>query len=407
MPSKNKILLITSNHISSNPRLVKEAECLVRNKYSVAVLSFQSLNSLDESDNRIAEGNKFKLITVKWFTSKIMVYKPVYKLLKMVSDKVGNSTFSNLFFSPSILLLFFRGLFVKCDFIIAHNLPALAAAGYLSKLKNIPFAFDAEDFHRGESNTISKKEKNKLIGIENCFLPDARYITCASPLIQTEYKLLFPNGKFETVNNVFSSTFIQSPKSNSDSPLQLFWFSQTVGPQRGIEDVIKALGFLGDKCDAVLNLLGKVEPEYKDCLIELSIENQFDPNRIIWIDTVEPDSIFIIASKMDVGLALETKTIFNRNICLTNKIFTYMNSGLAVIASDTDAQKRIINEYPGFGKLYTENNHEELADTIHYWDINRGELNVSKKKSSELARTVFNWEMEQDKFLEILKSGMI
>ncbi len=407
MPDTKKILLITSNHISSNPRLVKEAECLVGNNYSVSVLSFQSLPSLDESDIRIAEENKFNLITIKWFSAKLLVYKPIYKLLKTITDVSGISSFSNLFISPSSLLLIIRGFFIKCDFIVAHNLPALVAAGYLSKIRSIPFAFDAEDFHRGESNTISEKEKNKLIQIENYFLPKARYITCASPLIEAEYKLLYPKGKYETVNNVFSSAYIQAPKFNSDSPLQLFWFSQTVGPQRGIEEVIKALGLLGNKCEAVLNLLGNVDFEYKHKLNNLAKEYDFDPKRINWISTVEPDKIFYIASEMDIGLALETRAIYNRNICLTNKIFTYMISGLAVIATDTDAQKKVIDDNPGFGKLYMEGNLQELADLIAFWNINREELEKSKLKSFEYAGTVFNWEMEQNKFLNILKSSMI
>lgn len=407
MPKKRKILLITSNHISSNPRLVKESECLVKNNFSISVLSFQSLKSLSEFDTLIAEKNKIKLITIQWFSLKYLVYKPIYKTLRFILNNSKDSVYSKLFFYPSSLILILRGLFIQCDFIIAHNIPALIAAGFLSKIRNIPFGFDAEDFHRGESNTISEKNKNKLIQIENYFLPKSSYITCASPLIEKECKLLFPTEKFETINNVFSSAFIQSSKHNQDSALQLFWFSQTVGPQRGIEEVIRALGFLGNKCDAKLNLLGKVGVEYKSELNRLAAENNVDPLRINWISTVDPDSIFSIAAKMDIGLALETKSIYNRNICLTNKIFTYMTSGLAVIATNTDAQQKILDDFPGFAKIYQENNFQELAEIILFWNSNREDLINTKLKSLELAQTTFNWEIEQEKFLNILKSSLI
>ena len=121
---------------------------------------------------------------------------------------------------------------------------------------------------------------------------------------------------------------------------------------------------------------------------------------------ISPDDIIPLASKFDIGLAPEVSRPLNRDICLTNKIFTYMQAGLAIIASDTTAQKALLEKYPAIGELYENGNIEMLAATIqHYYD-DRDQLYRAKKASWQIARSELNWEIESEKFLKVISDTL-
>ena len=107
-------------------------------------------------------------------------------------------------------------------------------------------------------------------------------------------------------------------------------------------------------------------------------------------------------SNFDIGLALEPAFSFNNEIALSNKLFTYLLSGLAIIASNTRAQTNFIEENSGIGKLYTIGDTDELANIILAFYENKLLLNSYKETAYHLAQTKYNWELEQNKFLSII-----
>ena len=51
-----------------------------------------------------------------------------------------------------------------------------------------------------------------------------------------------------------------------------------------------------------------------------------------------------LASQYDLGLAAEIGETPNRNISLTNKLFTYLLAGVPILASDIDAHTQLASE---------------------------------------------------------------
>ncbi|MFN0050336.1 MAG: glycosyltransferase, partial [Cytophagales bacterium] len=109
-----------------------------------------------------------------------------------------------------------------------------------------------------------------------------------------------------------------------------------------------------------------------------------------------------IASQFDIGMALEQNIPYNRDICLTNKIFTYLASGIAVIASETEAQKQFMQSYPAIGKSYPIDDVEKLAEIMQYYFENRADLQKAKEASFALGKDELNWEKESEKFIRII-----
>ena len=113
----------------------------------------------------------------------------------------------------------------------------------LKSLLSIPVIWDAEDFHRGETDESSRISR-KIQKLEDLCIPQLRTITAASPLIGKAYKSLYPSLVVHTINNDFPSSKGCRPIPNVDQPLALVWFSQILGLDRGLKEFLKCLKFL-------------------------------------------------------------------------------------------------------------------------------------------------------------------
>jgi len=201
------------------------------------------------------------------------------------------------------------------------------------------------------------------------------------------------------INNTFSRKFIQAVKDNGTGALRLFWFSQIVGIERGLETVIEAINQLAD-CDISLHILGNCTGEFRRHLLKLSK----NPSSIQFLEPVAPDAIFAIASQFDIGLATEVPHSENRRLCLTNKLFTYVLAGNCILASDTPAQKKFMQENPGMGVLYKSNDAVSLAGVLQKLYDNHSALQEYKMQTHLLAQRSLNWETEFEKLSEVIGS---
>jgi len=396
------ICLITPGHIATNPRLLKEASAFIKAGYSVHIIFSQYMDYLIAEDFAILNKEKKCSFSNLVWTNKSFGRRLYSGIIQKIALLIGGRRKSANIFTKVILnrnyqWQFQEALKAKADLYIAHNAGAIAVAGDAAKKNNAKFAFDAEDFHRGEN--LSDLVKRGLILIEDHYLPIADYITAASPLIAKEYEQLYKKS-ISTILNVFPKPNLPQMEKQNFNGLKLFWFSQTIGFDRGIEVVIEAMGKINNPLLS-LHLLGNHNEQIKIQFNELAISFGLQTSQLHFYSPISPDEIFAFANQFDVGLATETGIPYNRDICLTNKIFTYVQSGLAVIASDTAAQYKLIQDYPQLGLIYNKEESNQLISILSRYLIAPHELQLAKQNSLALAQEVFNWEIEQQKFLQI------
>jgi len=154
-----------------------------------------------------------------------------------------------------------------------------------------------------------------------------------------------------------------------------------------------------------LHLLGSCTEEVKISFANLA-KTEGLYNALFYHEPIPADDIFSFATKFDIGLATELSIPFNRNICLTNKIFTYIQSGLAIIASDTNAQTLLMEKYPNMGMIYKKNDPKSLSQIIKNYLDDRELLPVHQKQAYKYATEVLNWELESKKFLSIVEQTL-
>jgi glycosyltransferase involved in cell wall biosynthesis len=295
---------------------------------------------------------------------------------------------------------------IKASLFIAHNLAALPVAARAANYHGVKYAIDAEDYHRGEMPHENSRDAMLKKKVEDRYLPGAAYLTAASPLITQQYASHYPAKRVITINNVFSVTYQQSLDArNNRQGLKLFWFSQTVGLDRGLEEVIQAMGLLQKK-DVQLTLLGHCTDQQRVHFIDLGRQQGLAEGQIIFLPTVPPEEVFTISRSHDIGLALEVPHCTNRDICLTNKIFTYLIAGNAIIASETRAQKLFMDTYPGVGLSFPVRDVDRLAEHILFFYQNREALEEYRRNAWRLAKEELNWEKEKCRFLDVVQATL-
>lgn len=400
----HKIVLISSGQPSVNPRLVKEANFFSELGYEVFVLYSYWTHWAWKTDEQLFKSVKWKPILAGGspFKNKLLYLttKIRFKVLNTIANNFTlNFGVAEVAKGRATLELLKLAKSIKATLYIAHNLAALPIAIKAANYCNAKFGFDAEDFHRNEVSNFSGDFNYRISKyLEDKYLNECDYISAASPLIAENYKKLYPQINPVIINNVFELKHIQEASFSNDNRLKLFWFSQTIGRQRGIEDVISAINLLKNPL-IELHLLGNITPDDKMYFEELS--GNFSSYLFIY-NPIAPDSIFKFANRFDIGLALELNTPFNREVCLTNKIFTYLVAGLAIIASNTLAQKAFIEKNNGIGSTYSNGDVKALALTIDNYFNDRQLLNSCKLESNKIAKEKYNWETESTALIKTI-----
>lgn len=400
---KYKLVLITTGQPSVNPRIVKEANAFTTAGHNVTMVYCNWISWADKADLTILKNANWKGILVGGSSRKniLLFYytKLRYKFFRFLSSKnicnlsVAENAQARCY--PELLAL---ATSLKGDYYIAHNLGALAVAKKAAIANTSKCGFDFEDYHRGEVELMNNADKKRINYLEEKYIPGCDHLSFASPMIAAKELMHFPNFRNNSIviNNCFPLNDIP-PIHGINGKLNLFWFSQTVGADRGLITVLLAMKLLNNSKIA-LTLVGNITDEilkdFKNILGDLS-------KQLIIKGIVPPQDIDKIAAEADVGLALEQSIPINRDICLTNKIFTYLSSGLAIIFTDTTAQKEFNYTYRA-GLIYEQGNVEALASCLQEY-LKPGKLYQQKLNNWQLAKEKLNWEEESKKLLDLIE----
>ena len=401
--NKLKIVLITTGQPAVNPRIVKEANALHAAGFDVTILYSFFIHWAQEKDKILLKNVlwKYKMLGGDEIDNKAFYF---FTRLRCKISGILNKYFGNIFLLAERAQgraydeLLQEAKNIKANWYIGHNLGALAIAVKAAKYNNAKAGFDFEDYHRGEGHISSTLKR--IVFLEKKYVPFLSYYSCASELIsnRTAKNHADFSGKVITLLNCFpleqQPVFVE--KAQSDNTLKLFWFSQTIGTNRGIELLLKAINIIENN-SIHLTLAGRCNDDLFK-LIEKNFSKQL--NNIHFAGLIQPEYLPHFAAQFDVGLAIELTEPYNRNICLTNKIFTYLLAGNAIILSNTAMQSSFNVQYK-VGESFVTNDAESLAEKIiFYLDIKK--LNVQKKYNYELAKNKLNWENESKKLLEII-----
>ncbi len=291
----------------------------------------------------------------------------------------------------------------KADLYIAHYPAALPAAASAAQKYHSRYAFDAEDFHLGDppEHCSFRIQRALTRSIESRWLPGACFITAASAGIAEAYASTYGLQLPTVVRNVFPLS--QAP---SEATLQgsvfprptLYWFSQTIGPDRGLECAVRALPLARSKPH--LHMRGIITPLYREKLVMLARQLGVEQH-LHFHPPAPPEEMERLASVYDVGLAAETGCTPNRRIALTNKLFSFALAGIPILLSDIPAHIQVQAEAGDAVRLFRREDPASLAAALDgLLDGPCAPLADARAAAYRLGQERWNWEREQERLLD-------
>ncbi len=376
MKQEPHIVFVTTSNLATNPRLVKEVELAVSLSYKVSIIDFHFRNWSLSLNNEIMKRLDNHVNVIEVSAERQSFFPWVYSsILQLVCKWLVKTGWQHPFLLSQalqkrtvLLILALKKITRQVDLLVAHNPGSFYPVSQYAYKRNIPFGIDVEDYHPGESN--NRTESGWMRKLMQCVIPKANYIPAAAPLIMEEIKKDCNNiiPASAVVLNYFPSSEFTTPSTTIEDKLKLVWFSQYIAAGRGLEALLPVIKEFSTSAE--LHLYGQLDPDFQQKHLA-AISN------VIVHDPLPQQELHASLSKYDVGIALEdVNSNYNRDICITNKLLAYHQSGLYILASSTKAQKLFMEEHPKHGKCIqatTESLNSILLELINSKHIIRSE----------------------------------
>lgn len=405
---KFKIVIITTTQPAINPRLVKEANALSEIGFNVTVLYSHKIKWADDADKKIIANAPWEAVLIGGSPSKHHVsffYTRIRQRFFVWLNKKGIEKYTVA--EKTEARCYTEKLQwakkMKAAFYIGHNLGSLPIVVKAAAYHKTNAGFDYEDYHRNEYALHNFRRTNRIIFLEEKYIPLVDYLSFSSLAIQEQIHADFPGFKKPMVVllNSFPLKYAALEKKIPNNTLKLLWFSQTIGPNRGLEGLFEALLLLNDK-NISLTLAGRVRNDVEE-LYKRKAEKIV--GTVLFAGILEPHELHNFAAAHDVGLALEPSFSMNNDLALSNKIFTYLMAGNAIIYSETTAQKKFYDESKT-GQYFKPGDVQGLANCISYYK-NAENLTKQKEYNLLLAKEKYNWETESVKLVNLFEKAIL
>ena len=282
------------------------------------------------------------------------------------------------------------------DFVYGGTTGAIAAVADAAHRARTPFAVDFEDFHCAEHESPDGNLSNDLARSIMRFASDgAAFVTAGSDAIARACRDQLGIHAMP-VNNVFPLPE-KPPAERPDrigGEFGAYWFSQTIGPGRGLEDVVRALGLTAQR--ASLTLRGCPAPAYAKSLLALAAQ-EAPRVRLVIEPPIAPDSMVDACRSFDLGVSAEQGHIQNRTLNLPNKATTYPLAGVPVALTDTIGQHPLARDLGAGALVFTPGDAESLAQQIRGLMSDPERIHEAREASWRAARTRWHWEHELER----------
>jgi glycosyltransferase involved in cell wall biosynthesis len=396
-----RICIVTAGHLATCPRMLKAADALAGAGYRVRVVSTRYVDwatAADTEVRRVREGNwEWTVVdyhrrsgrrTSLWSGLRLHAAKALARGLGLGRCPLAVAARAYGRVHPELLR---AALARPVDLFYGGTTGALAAVALAGRRARVPYALDLEDFHSAEQDDdpASRLAHGMAERIERAVLPGAAFLTAGSVAIASAYASKYGVCPIP-INNTFPlPTATPDLTPSVGEGLRLYWFSQTIGPGRGLEDAVEAMGLadiLGE-----LHLRGLAIPDYLETLRELA-DDVAPELKIVCHEPAPPDSMVDLCRGYDVGLALEQEHVLNRALCLTNKAFTYMLGGLALVLTDTPGQRPLGLDVGEGAILYAPGDVPALAAGLKRWAEDKCILARARAAGWQAAQRRWHWE---------------
>lgn len=400
----SRILIVSGAALSRNPRVLKEATTLAEAGHDVTVLTLRNHAAAEVFDREIMATARFKRILLDVTPApgaspgRVILRRLKAATARRAARHFDVESIETIGPAGELLALARRQ---SADLVIGHTEVGLwVAARLLAEGRKV--AVDIEDWHSEDLPPEDRvgRPVRLLRETERALLHGAAYTTTVCQVLADALHHALGGRRPAVIGN----TFPLQPDPHRGPPAEppaFFWFSQTLGPGRGLEDFLAAWN--QTKQSSRVLLLGEDRHGYRDILQAL-VPAARRP-LLEFGELVPPGTLPGLIARHDIGLALETTTSRNRDFAVTNKMLQYLNAGLAVVATSTAGQREVLAHGPDAGVFLGTDpaaNAPLLDDLLR----DRVRLQARQQAARQLAETRYCWEHDRKVLLELVNQAL-
>ena len=304
---------------------------------------------------------------------------------------------------------------VKYDVIYAHDLITSYPAYKLAKLFNAKILYDVHDLYIETINQFfPKKSTGPKYFVFMCLIKSMRFIGIKwqsffikkTELIVTtnnNYKNYLEN-KYGAKNCIitpnypelkhieYSNILYDNVKLNKEKQ-NIILYHGALNDGRYLEQIVESSAFFSK--ENFLVIIG--EGPLKDKLIKLS--KSLGNSKVIFLSFVPYEKLLDYISCATIGLILIENINLSKKYALANKVTEYMAAGVALLASDSPENVRIISK-ANCGHTKTFKSPNELGNFINKITSDNIKLKEMSQNGNRAYRNEFNWDKYEPFFFK-------
>jgi len=407
-----RVCLISSIHPWVNPRLVKEADLLASMGHEVFVITRRLDDWSDACDEALLQGKPWTCVRLnllrhhsqgkmRWFLAACQS-----KLALRAYAHMGTTSLAEVGYYRGFAQVLKLATSTRADFYIAHTQGALAIASRAAQNHRVPYGFDCEDLLAEESadgmrNTTLRRA---ILHLERTYLPGAQYVTTTSAVMAEHLASYHGIVKPRVVRNVFPLAELNGVPPPEQrvrrQTVELVWVSATIGPGRGLEDILQALSLL--PAHVRLTIIGRMLSSYSDIFSSMVSQSGVQ-SRVSRQPVVDAPRLIPTLAQFDIGLSLERNDCLNKSLTISNKFFQYLQAGLLIAATETPGHCEVVKDLAHAAILYRPSNAYDLAEKLLPYVVSRDLLIAAQERAWRAGQQRYNWDREQREFLSAVE----
>ena len=282
----------------------------------------------------------------------------------------------------------------RASLYIAHTQPTLAVAAEAARASGSAFAFDCEDLLAEEAadGGRARWRRDLIVALERRFLPRAAYVSATSEPMAAYLRDAYGLHRVPVWHNCFpaaESAELPPPRARPKTEvLSLAWISATIGPGRGLEDIFSALTRVTGAFS--LHLYGAVPEGASRWLAD---QMGRVPRDVVVHPMPAPPQVMATLSQHHLGLTLDGIDCLNRSLTICNKLFLYLQAGLACVATDTPGQRSVLPPDAAYGAVYPPGDVAALVAVLERFSSPAVRL-AAQEAAWQIGQQRYVWEAE-------------
>jgi len=283
----------------------------------------------------------------------------------------------------------------------AHDLPMLPIACRAARQFGGKVVYDSHELYT-ESGHMSDQMRRHWHRIEDDLIhhADAVFTVCISigEELQERYHIAMPT----ILRNCCERTPIETSRDllrertgiAGNTPIVLYQGGFARG--RGLYNLIHATKYI-EGAAVVFMGWGNIEDD-----LRRQVRREGLQDRVFFIPPAPQNELLSWSSSADVGIIPYQAVRLNNYYSCPNKLFEYINAGIAVAASEYPELVRVIDSY-GVGRTFNPDSPEEIGRTVDSMLKDRATLD-EMKCNAQSAADELNWQVESERLVSTYRN---